>query len=268
MNPITQLSAFNAITFVEKTHEYFISDKKAKNPSVTGIIKRFKTPFDVESAARRVSARTGDPLDIVKLGWELNNKTSTSLGSILHKYIENSYGNKKIPIEKDLLSASLGETEKQLILDSLPILITQVKDFLKNTKHIHSVRNELVIGDIDDTEICGMVDLLGYNSETDSYEILDFKTNKKILDKSPYKQFLKDPFNEMSDTEIGQYTIQLNVYQYILSKYTSLNITKRKIVWFNAKNETYKIFELEDIQDKIIQMIEIISQSTKTTIPT
>jgi hypothetical protein len=261
---IAQLSVFNRIKFVESTHKYFIDGEEANSPSVTNVIKRFKSTFDVDAAASRIAKRTGESTQAIKESWEINNKLSTSLGSILHKYIENSYHNKKIPIESNLISPILGNNEKLIVLETLPKLINQFKEFNKNYKHLHSVKNELVIGDIDDTQICGMVDLLAYNSKEDYYEIIDFKTNKKISNQNTYKKFLKSPFNTIPDTELGHYTVQLNIYKYIITKYTNINVKNLKIVWFNSLNENYVVFDLEDIQGSIKQMFELFSQKNKT----
>jgi hypothetical protein len=100
-----------------------------------------------------------------------------------------------------------------------------------------------------------MSDMLSYNSQSDALEIIDFKTNKKMEKRSPYGDLFY-PFDDMTEGEINEYTIQLNTYKYFIEKYTNLRIDKLKIIWFNVVNSNYEIFELGDIQPKIALMLE------------
>ncbi len=79
--------------------------------------------------------------------------------------------------------------------------------------------------------------------------------------KSPYGDLFY-PFDDMSEGEINEYTIQLNTYKYFVEKYTSLKIDKLKIVWFNVVNDNYKIFELADIQPQITLMFDKFKSSS------
>ena len=247
-----ELSVFNRITFIEKTHSYLIDGKPSNSPSVTRLLKKFKKEFDKEAAAARVAKRVNVSTDQVLAEWELNNLYSTTIGSMLHKYIENYYCNKRIEFEGNF--DKLGFEEKQKIAKNLPVLINYFQNFYNENSHLICVKNELVLGDIDDTRVCGMSDLLCYNNTTDKLEILDFKTNKKMEKTSKYGN-LYYPFDDMSEGEINEYTIQLNVYKHFIEKYTSLKIDKLQIVWFNANNDNYRLYELADIQDKIVMML-------------
>jgi hypothetical protein len=119
----------------------------------------------------------------------------------------------------------------------------------------------MVLGDVEDTRVCGMMDMLSYNTQTDALEILDFKTNKKMNKTSPWGNLFY-PFDDMTEGEINEYTIQLNCYKYFLEKYTSVKIDKLKIVWFNVANSNYKVIELADIQPKIKAMMDCFKSSS------
>jgi len=259
MNITKELSVFNNITFVEKTHTYLVDGHPANKLSVTRALKKFKKEFDKHKTATRVAKRMKTTVEAVLADWELGNLYSTTLGSMLHKYIENFYCNKRVEFEGTFVG--LGFDEKQKILETLPVLIGYFQNFYNDNKHLLCVKTEIVLGDIDDTKICGMSDLLCYNTDTDQLEILDFKTNKRMEKSSPYGDLFY-PFDDMSEGEINEYTIQLNVYKYFVEKYTKLKIDKLKIVWFNIVNDNYKIFELEDIQPKIKLMFDKLKASS------
>lgn len=237
---------------MESSHSYLIDNRPANNLSVTRIIKKFKKPFELEKMAQITARKQGTTVAHIKAEWEMNNLYSTTIGSMLHKYIENFYNNKKIKFEGSF--RNLGYEEKQKIGQNLPKLIDYFQNFYKDNQHLLCLKSEVVLGDIDDTKVCGMSDMLCHNTEKDRLEIVDFKTNKKI-EHSKYGNLLH-PFEDMSEGEINEYTIQLNVYKYFVEKYTNLKIDTLKIVWFNVVNDNYKIFELDSIQPKIIEMFE------------
>jgi hypothetical protein len=254
LNITKSLSVFNRVTFVESSHTYLIDDQPTNTLSVTGLIKQFKKPFEKEKMANIVAKKRGVTASQIKAEWDMNNLYSTTLGSMLHKYIENFYNNKKVQFDGSL--NGLGKEEKIKLAEHLPILIDFFRKFYTDNHNLLCVKNEIVLGDLNDTKICGMSDLLCYNTNTDQLEILDFKTNKKITNESKYGNLLF-PFDDMSVGELNEYTIQLNVYKYFIEKYTDLKIDKLKIVWFNSvANDSYKVYELQDIQTKVEQMFE------------
>jgi len=248
MNITKELSIFNRITFVEKNHSYLIDGVPSGSPSVTKLLKKFKKEFDKETIAARVAKKMKVTVNQVLVDWELNNLYSTTLGSMLHKYIENFYCNKRVEFEGKF--DGLGLDEKQRIAENLPKLIGYFQNFYNDYKHLICVKNEIVLGDLEDTRVCGMSDLLCYNTQTDQLEILDFKTNKKMEKVSPYGTLFY-PFENMSEGEINEYTIQLNTYKYFVEKYTNLKIDKLRLIWFNVINDSYRVIDLENIQPQI-----------------
>jgi len=259
MNLFKELSIFNRVTFVEKTHSYLIDGLPTNSPSVTKLLKTFKKEFEKEIIAARVAKRTKTTINQVLADWELNNLYSTTLGSMLHKYIENYYCNKRVEFEGTF--NGLGYDEKKKIAENLPKLIGYFQNFYNDYSHIICVKNEIVLGDVDDTRVFGMSDLLSYNTDTNHLEILDFKTNKRMEKKTPYGMLLY-PFDNMSEGEINEYTIQLNAYKYFVEKYTTLKIDKLRLVWFNVVNDNYKVFELDDIQPQIKLMFNKFKSSS------
>lgn len=252
MSIAKELEVFDRITFVEEGHNYFIDEVLNTSPSVTRLLKQFKQKFDVDQAALRVAKRQGTTIDHIKAEWEMNNLYSTTIGSMFHKYVENFYCKKDDAFEGNF--NMLGFDEKQKIKENLPKLVNFFSNFYKDHSEYESIKSEFVVGDLDDTKVCGMLDMLAINSKTGSLEIWDFKTNKKIAHSTYGNLFY--PFDDMCEGQINEYTIQLNTYKYFMEKYTSLNIDKMKIIWFNVVNDNYQVFEIPDIQPKIALMLE------------
>lgn len=254
-----ELSVFNRITFKEKTHSYFIDGEPTNTLSVTGLLKKFKKKFDKQAIAAKVAKRRNITIEALLAEWEDNSLYSTTLGTMLHKYIENYYCNTKSSYEACL--KHVGHDEKLKILENLPKLIGYFRNFYDDNKELECVKSELILGDIENTKICGTSDLLVFNNKTNKFELLDFKTNKKMESYSPYGNLFY-PFEHMSEGEINEYTIQLNVYKYFLEEYTSIRLDKLKIVWFNVCNENYKIVNIPDIQNAIHLMFDMVKKDS------
>lgn len=250
---LKELSVFNRVTFVEKTHAYLLDGQPTNSPSVTRLLKKFKREFEKDKQAAKVAKKRNTTVAAVLAEWNINNLYSTTIGSMLHKYIENFYNNKRIEFEGSF--DGLGASEKQKISENLPIMIGYFQNFYNDNKNLLCVKSEMVLGDVNDTKVCGMMDMLCYNTTSERFEILDFKTNKKMEKTTRWGNLLY-PFDNMTEGEVNEYTIQLNCYKYFIEKYTSVKIDKLKLVWFNTVNENYKIIELSDIQDKIKLMFE------------
>ena len=258
INFLKELSVFDRITFHESTHSYYIDGVPTNSLSVTQLIKGYKSKFNQQLVATRVAKKRKCPIDVVLAEWELNNLYSTTLGSMLHKYIENFYANKRLGFEGDF--NGLGPVERKKIKANLPILVGHFHNFYAKNRHILCAKSEIVLGDFDGSKVCGMSDLLGYNTETDSFEILDFKTNKRMERRSKWGDRLYAPFDTMYEGEVNEYTIQLNCYKYFIEKYTNLKIDKLKIVWLNVQHEDFELIELEDIQPQIQEVFRQLHQ--------
>ena len=248
-----QLKVFDRITFEEDSHRYLIDGKYSNSPSVTRLLHRFKKPFELDTIAACVARRQKVPTDVIKEEWRLNNLYSTTIGSMLHKYIEGTYINEHLEFKPPF--GALGPEEKAKIRKNFPVLVKQFKAFYEASKHLKCLKSEIIVGDLDDTRICGTSDMLVQNKKTGKLEIIDFKTNKKMEAKGKHGNLLY-PFDDTSACELAEYTIQLNTYKYIVEKLTDLKIDGLKLVWFNINNPSHKVFELEHIQDKISQMFD------------
>jgi hypothetical protein len=253
-----ELSVFNRITFKEDTHSYFIDGEPTNMLSVTGLLKKFKKQFDKLAVAKKVAKKRHITVEELLSEWDDNNLYSTTLGTMLHKYIENYYCNIKEEYQGSF--KHLGQEEKLKILNTLPTLIGYFHNFFKDNAHLECVKSEIILGDVNDTKICGTSDLLCYNTQSKEYEILDFKTNKK-MENSVYSKLFY-PFENMFEGQINEYTIQLNVYKYFIEKYTNIRLDKLKIVWFNSSNNNYKIFNIPDIQKTIKLMFNVVKSDS------
>ena len=57
-----------------------------------------------------------------------------------------------------------------------------------------------------------------------------------------------------SKTEISTYSLQQELYKYLLEKYTDIKVKACYLVWFNANNESYEIIKTKNV-DKYMKII-------------
>lgn len=253
---LRDLRVFDCITFIQSTHRYLINNQPSAPISVTGLLGLYKEKFEEDKWAAIKAKKLGILPEEMKRVWKQNNLYSTHRGTILHNYIENFYNNKIVPYDKETVEKDLGVDEHHRLRDEIQQLTTQFKDFYKDTPDLLPLKKEFVVGDIHGTKICGMLDLIAYNTKTDTFEIYDYKTNKEIKFSSSFNKQLLAPLDDIDECEFNVYSLQLNVYKYIIEKYTRIKIDKLYVVWFNIKNETYQLIPLLDMQDKVKLMLD------------
>ena len=115
------------------------------------------------------------------------------------------------------------------------------------------VRAEIVVGD-KEWGVTGMIDQLFFNEKSGKLEIWDWKTNKAIKKENKWQQF-KEPLSHLDVCELNTYSLQLSFYKLIVERNTELELGDCYIVWFNEKNETYKIIKCYDFSDEILKIM-------------
>jgi hypothetical protein len=256
IDDLKKLKVFDRITFYDDKHSYKIDGQPSAKVSVTGLVNTVKEAFDEDKWASIKAKEFGFSPEEMKLVWKKNNQMATYQGSTLHNYIDNFYQNKVKPYDRDLAKAILGDVLHDKMYGNLKVLVKQFMNFYNDTKdYIIPIKNEFVVGDLEDTRICGMLDMLVYNSETEKYEIFDFKTNKRFSMVSKFEKKLQPPLQHLDECELNIYSLQLSLYKIFIQKYAKIEIDKLKVVWFSVNNENYKIIELDYLQNECLALM-------------
>lgn len=251
LNNLTDLSIFNCITFISSTHKYLINNKPAAQLSVTRLLSFYKEKFDSDKWASIKAKKENTTPDVIKSMWEMNNVYSTTRGTMLHNYIENYYNNKIVKYDREQVEKELGTEQHNKLREEIQILVKQFNEFYNDTPFLFPVKSEFPVGDINGTKICGMLDMIAYNTKDNTYEIWDFKTNKDIKSKNSYSKYMLTPLEHLYECEKNTYALQLSLYKHFIEKYTSIKINKLNILWFNQNNDTYKIIPLDYLEEEI-----------------
>jgi len=251
LNKLPELRVFNCITFISSTHKYLINNAPGAPLSVTGLLGLYKEKFDKDKWANITAKKQGTTSDVIRSMWDLNTLYSTTKGTMLHNYIENYYNNKVIQYNREQVEKELGTEEHLKLREEIQVLIKQFNNFYNDHPHILPVKSEFPVGDIKGSKICGMLDMLAYNTRDNTYEIYDYKTNKDIKRTNNYNKYMLFPLEHLFECEHSTYSLQLSIYKYFIEKYTSIEINKLNVIWFNQKNENYEIINLPFLKEEV-----------------
>lgn len=105
--------------------------------------------------------------------------------------------------------------------------------------------------------IAGTVDFVGQKRDG-SYVIVDWKTSKKLLDQweKAYGRKAYYPIEQVDDCEKSKYTLQLNLYKYILEHVYGLRVSSMIIASFQQNYSPYFYTEVDDMGDKVVKILD------------
>jgi hypothetical protein len=91
----------------------------------------------------------------------------------------------------------------------------------------------------------------------DMFDIGDWKTNKKIEFFSPYRQYLKPPFDHIQQCNYNLYSIQLSTYAYMYEMETGRKCRQIWIGYWEREKETIRqipIFYSRELAKKLLHL--------------
>lgn len=249
MNIYKELAKFKGIKYYDEPHVYIIDGQQLT--SGTAFVGEFKEKFDSQGLSVKSAKKKGVSVEEILADWEFKGDFSRTKGTLLHNYAENHWQNKIFPIDYAIYDEKFGEG---LMKERLEECIRMFHDFYNESNSaLIPIAMELVIGDAE-LGIGGMVDCLFWNQKHGELQIWDYKTNKEIAEHSKYRKRMLAPVNFLHDCELEGYSIQLNLYKYIIEKNTNLKIGKCYLVHIHEEQEKYNVIECKKYQD-IIQLL-------------
>ena len=213
------------ISFDEANHNYFVDGKKIKF-SVTEIIDKFFPKFDkaywAERKAKEKLERDYIDYDSEILesaikqildDWENKRVDAASKGTILHEKIEDFYNEK--------------------FHEDYPPEFEFFKNFHNKYKGLKAYRTEWRIYD-EHLSLAGTVDMV-YEKENGELFIFDWKRTSKLVDQNNQPilkdfNFGYDGLSHVADNSFNRYTLQQNVYKFILENYYDKKISSMNLL--------------------------------------
>lgn len=245
MKTILELAKFDYIHFSEADHKYYYDNETKRFPiGSTGFIHKFANEFDEEYWSKRKAEERGITQEEILAEWKKIADDACYKGTNLHKFAENKINNKYDEVD-------VSNKLKQMFNSY----------YFKSQKYLVPVKSELVIGDLnlkyngENFQIAGMIDQIYFSKKHNGIVLADWKTNKEIKKENKWAK-LKYPFQDLDDCNFNHYSMQLSLYKFIIEKNTNLKIKDMFIVWFNEKNDEYKIFKCLDLSNRFEKLLK------------
>ena len=238
--PTELFTAFNDITFFDVPHKYYIDGKELI--SVTTLIHKYQEEFQEEFWADIKGKQHDLTPNQVKRAWRFINKKGTIKGSSIHDYAENMFQNKEFDYP---LQTIMNEFGFDPVWSEYQTTKKHVEEFYEKVHgKLIPIRTEFVVYD-KESLIGGMLDMLFYNVKAQEFQIWDWKTNKKFIREEKSRHLLNE-LCMIEDCDLEVYSLQLELYKYIIEKNTGMKLGKSYIVWFSHNNPTYEIIETKN----------------------
>ena len=260
------------IAFDEEPHTYYIYGQTAGWVSVTTVVHEFFPAFNGQRVAQRMvrspkfckdkkydmyqkyrlnedgsTATESVLISRILQSWTDNANSASALGTKLHRSIELFYNAEPTDNKSsEFMNHFYDFVAVQMMLDLEPF------------------RTEWMIYS-EDEQVCGSIDCIMRCKKTGKYAMFDWKRSKQIRMKG-FGGKGKGPVAHLQDCNYIHYSLQLNLYKYILEKNYGIYISTMNIVVFHPNNPTFLSFEIKDMQPTIKTVLE--SRSSSTAQPT
>jgi len=234
------------ITFFEKTHKYVsvIDGAEVTYTSGTQFLHKFFKPFDADGEiAKRCAAREGCTIEEIKAKWAKAGRDASALGTKIHECCEDiELGRKELRNKP----SSLKEEKMMEHAVKMARRFYEGFDILGVEKIVFSPS----------LKIAGTIDLFARSKKDGTYIIGDHKTNKSIDLEDAWNKFALPPISHLHDINGTHYSLQLNLYEYLLKRegYVPRD-AKFKLFLNHITEDGAKLIPMPDYQLEIRDML-------------
>lgn len=230
------------IEFFEDSHIYksVIGGVEIKYTSGTGVIHNCFPPFDPSGEiTKRCALKEGITVDELKARWKEKADASCIFGTRVHECCED------IELGRSELRNKPENPKEEVVF----------KNAITMAKRFHSGLDILGVEKIvfsPELEIAGTIDLFARSRKDGSFLIIDHKTNQTIDRENKWNSFALPPIEHVPNVNFYTYSLQLNLYQYLLQREGYVPKQSKFKLFLNHITETQaKLIELPQLQIEI-----------------
>jgi hypothetical protein len=238
----------NSIHFDEPTHIYTVNGDSKGWVSCTGFLHCFFPHFDADDTIKKMmrskkwkeSKWYGMTPAAIKAAWDANGREASEAGTAMHLGIE----------------MVMNGAEKDVTPE---VKLTKEWDYFwkywkKDSEIWEPWRTEWEVWD-EELKLAGSIDMIYRNKKDGTFAIYDWKRAKEMKMENPFGTGF-GPVSHFPDTNYWHYTLQLNMYKWLLEKHYNLKISEMALVVLHPNNKSYQKFVLNDVRDEIEEMVE------------
>ncbi len=250
----TKLQRINAherdehILFFEDGHKYMIkTDPKSKYTSVTTWVHQQFPKFNADEIISKIMSGPkwtpenkywGMSVQDIKGEWDRNRDEAAKAGTEMHYQIEcfmNGGAEGQSPSHKDLL---VNVCDHQDNSKDWSMFLKFVEDF----PELKPFRTEWMVYH-EDLKLAGSIDMVYQNSDG-TLSIYDWKRSKEITKDAWGKTGISKKFKDVPHSNFYHYSLQLNVYKYILEEKYGCSVKDLFLVRIHPDSDEYELIEV------------------------
>jgi hypothetical protein len=244
------------IAFDEPTHKYYVNGTCKGNISCTGFVHEFFGHFDAKAIITKMrkgpkwatSKYYGKTDKEIMDEWSANGKQASEAGTAMHLAIEQFLHGSAQEIKPEILETTEWKYFEKFWKDC--------GDDLEPFRSEWEVFTDALDKQVErKIKLCGSIDMVFRRKSDGKFVIYDWKRSKEIKSENPFGSGLA-PLEHLPDTNYWHYTMQLNVYKWILEKYYGLEVADLYLVILHPDNPSYRRMRLNIMTDEVEDMIE------------
>jgi len=228
------------IVFDEEPHVYYVNGDPT-NISVTTLVHQYFPKFDADLIISRMmrsknwpnSKYHGMTAEEIKKQWSDAGTDACTKGTRMHKSIEMFYND-----------ANTDEYKEDVEFKKFGRFYEDHKDL------VDAYRTEWEVYD-EEHKIAGSIDMVFENHSDGTLSIYDWKRSKEMKLKNNYGSRGFDHLKDYHDCNYVHYSLQLNIYKYILETKYGKTIRDLYLVVIHPVFDQYQKYECLDLQDVV-----------------
>lgn len=240
----------NYIVFDEPSHTYTVHGSSNGYISCTKFIHEFFPHFNADAVIKKMMQSPkwpanklyGKTATEIKEMWNSNGKEASCLGTAMHLAIEQFLNGK----------------EAELLISEDVLKTLEWKYFQKfwndHGKDLEPYRMEWEVY-VEHIKLAGSIDGVFRRKSDGRFVIYDWKRSKEIKKDNPFESGYA-PLNHLPNTNYWHYTLQLNIYRWILRTYYNIDVADLYLVILHPNNSNYVRIRLNILEDEVLDMIE------------
>lgn len=291
------------IQFEEESHTYTIDGTRAGWTSCTGFLHNFFGHFDADAVIAKMMSSSkwyeskyyGMTAEEIKKMWSDKGKASSEAGTRMHLDIEHFYN--ALPavwitegtveaitegtyVPGEAVTGGGGETEGKRRCVDIDTGIVAMReaddwtaaggaewDYFKDYQRAYGsrfepFRTEWLVFD-EEHKVAGSIDMV-YKKSDGTLAIYDWKRIEEVKTENRFQSGL-GPVAHLPDTNYWHYSLQLNVYRYIIQKHYGYTVSELALVVLHPNNRSWRVVKLNFLDDEVVGMM--MSRATALAIP-
>ena len=227
---------------LDENHVYTLDNKTYT--SVTTLVHCCFEVFDADKilAKMRIKGTKYDGMtkEEIKELWNTNAKEAQQQGTLMHAVIERYYNQEPI-------------TEEEWSLPEMK----QFKTFTEmNVLTPYGVEWRIYMESI---QLAGTIDFAALNQDG-TLDLYDWKRSKQMDVHNSYNKY-SHIVQHIPDTNYGHYTVQLNLYKYMIEQKYNKCVKHMYLVCMYPSQMSFQKYEVQDIQTDIPSILNLLKQS-------